>query len=107
MQIAATMKTNQTIRINSAKQVDVAGHDMVPADPSYGDPNVSIADQSFGSYSVFSSLFTPSGKTGNVTINYSSPSTDAAKPTLHGSLVLTIEGQVADSLLPTPGVPTP
>ncbi len=107
MQVAQTITTNQTIRINLAKQVDATGALVTPVDPSYPDPTITISDPSFGNYFVFTSLFTPSGKVGTVTIHYSSTSSDPTKKVLTGELVLTIEGQVADSLLPVPGVPTP
>lgn len=100
-----TMHTNQTLPVGTAVQVDAASVPLITADPAYGDPTILLSDYSFGSYSVFSGRFTPSGKIGTVTITYKESA--VGKPDLVGTVDVIIEGQVADSLMPHPGVPTP
>lgn len=96
MQTAVTLTPAHTYVMNNTVQVDSTGAPLTSPDPTYSAPAYASNNPSVAT--LQGNRVTPSGVLGTATITATETSSDNTKPTLTGTLVVTVQGPAADSL---------
>jgi hypothetical protein len=99
MQTTVTLLPTQVYVLNNTVQVDSTGAPLTTPDPTYGAPTFTSSNPAVASVGPLLPLrVQPTGVVGTTTITGTEVSSDTSKPSIVGTLVVTVPGPLAAGL---------